>query len=201
MTKNRSIDFFETQFQGQVRSGDFALNPFETLALPFVSGRVLDLGCGLGNLSLEAARRGCSVLALDASPTAVEHLRQMAESMRLPIRAEQVDLSTCRIAGSYETIVAIGLLMFFPQHRALELLEDIKAHVEPGGNAIINVLIEGTTYLGMFEPGRYCLFSESQLRERFSGWDLLEFKSQRFDAPGSTIKAFATVVARRRSAG
>jgi tellurite methyltransferase len=156
MTKNRSTDFFETQFQGQVRSGDFALNPFETLVLPFVSGRVLDLGCGLGNLSLEAARGGCSVLALDASPTAV-------------------------------------------QRRALELLEDIKAHVEPGGNAIINVLIEGTTYLGMFEPGHYDLFSESQLRERFSGWDMLEFKSQRFDAPGSTIKAFATVVARRRS--
>jgi tellurite methyltransferase len=166
-----------------------------------VSGRVLDLGCGLGNLGIEAARRGCSVLALDASPTAVEHLRQMAESMRLPIRAEQVELSTYRIAESYETIVAIGLLMFFPQRRALELLEDIKAHVEPGGNAIINVLIEGTTYLGMFEPGHYYLFTEPQLRERFSGWDLLEFRLQRFDAPGSTIKAFATVVARRPSAG
>lgn len=101
MTKNRSIDFFETQFQGQVRSGDFALNPFETLALPFVGGRVLDLGCGLGNLSIEAARRGSSVLALDGSPTAVEHLRRTAESMRLPIRAERVELSTYRITESY----------------------------------------------------------------------------------------------------
>jgi tellurite methyltransferase len=197
MTKNRSIDFFETQFQGQVRSGEFALNPFETLALPFVSGRVLDLGCGLGNLGMEAARRGCPVLALDASPTGVEHLRHMAESMRLPIRAEQVDLSTYRIGESYDTIVAIGLLMFFPRRRALELLEDIKAHVEPGGKAIINVLTEGTTYLGMFEPDHYYLFTGQELRERFSGWDLLEFRAQRFDAPGSTIKAFVTVVARR----
>lgn len=90
--------------------------------------------------------------------------------------------------------------MFFPQRRALELLEDIKAHVAPGGNAIINVLTEGTTYLGMFEPDHYYLFTEAELREQFSGWDLLEFRSQRLDAPGSTIKAFATVVARRRSA-
>jgi len=201
MTTNRSIDFFEAQFQSQVRSGDFALNPFETLALPFVSGRVLDLGCGLGNLGIEAARRGCSVLALDASPSAVEHLRQVAQSMRLPIRAEQAELSSYRIAERYDTIVAIGLLMFFPKRRALELLEDIQAHVEPGGHAIINVLIEGTTYLGMFEPDHYYLFTEPELRERFSGWDLLELRSQRFDAPGSTIKAFATLVARRRSAG
>lgn len=198
MTKNRSTDFFETQFQGQVRSGDFALNPFETLALPYVAGRVLDLGCGLGNLSIAAARRGCSVLAVDASPTAVAHLREVAAAMRLPIRAEQVELSTYRIAGSFDTIVAIGLLMFFPKRRALALLEDIKVHVAPGGSAIVNVLAEGTTYLGMFEPDHYYLFREEELRSRFSGWDLLEFGKQRFDAPESTIKAFVTVVARRR---
>ncbi len=194
---NQSIDFFERQFQSQVRSGDFALNPFEKLALPHVAGRVLELGCGLGNLSVAAARGGCSVRALDASPTAVEHLRQVADSMRLPIRAEQVELSMYRIAESYDTLIAIGLLMFFPKHRALELLEDIKAHVEPGGNAIINVLTEETTYLGMFDPDNYYLFGEGELRARFSGWDLLEFSRHRFDAPGSTFKAFVTVVARR----
>ena len=73
-----SVDFFERQFRRQVRETDFALNPFEQLALPHVAGSVLDLGCGLGNLSLEAARRGCSVTAVDASPTALEHLRAVA---------------------------------------------------------------------------------------------------------------------------
>lgn len=197
MTKNRSIDFFETQFRAQVKSGDFALNPFETLALPYVSGRVLDLGCGLGNLSVEAARRGCTVLALDASPTAVEHVRKTAAATGLPIRAERAELSTYKIAESYETIVAIGLLMFFPRRRALELLEDIKGHIEPGGKAIINVLAEGTTYMGMFEADNYYLFGEEELRGRFSGWNLLEFTKHRFEAPGSTFKAFVTVVARR----
>ncbi len=51
-----SVRFFETQFERQVRENDFALNPFETLALDHVAGDLLDLGCGLGNLSLEAAR-------------------------------------------------------------------------------------------------------------------------------------------------
>lgn len=58
MSANQSITFFDTQFQKQVAEHDFALNPFETLALPFVRGHVLDLGCGMGNLSVAAARRG-----------------------------------------------------------------------------------------------------------------------------------------------
>lgn len=194
---NRSIDFFETQFRRQAESGDFALNPFETLALPYLSGRVLDLGCGLGNLSIEAAKRGCPLVALDASPTAVKRIQQMADATRFPIRAECVDLSSYRITEIYGTIIAIGLLMFFPKPRASELLEDIKAHVQPGGIAIVNTLIDGTTYLDMFEPDHYCLFTEPELRQRFEGWDVREFRVDRFEAPGSTVKAFATVIARR----
>src|SRR6266508_5018004 len=114
VTMNRSIDFFETQFESQTRSGDFALNPFEMLAIPHVSGHVLDLGCGLGNLGIEAAKRGCSVVALDGSPTAITHIRETAAAAGLPIRADRVDLSSYRIAETYGTIIAIGLLMFFP---------------------------------------------------------------------------------------
>jgi len=55
-TKNQSITFFDTQFQKQVAGNEFALNPFEKVALSFVRGRVPDLGCGLGNLSIEAAQ-------------------------------------------------------------------------------------------------------------------------------------------------
>ena len=51
----RAIEFFDTQFQRQVNSADYALNPFEQAALPFLFGDVLDLGCGLGNLSIAAA--------------------------------------------------------------------------------------------------------------------------------------------------
>ena len=44
MTTPDPVDFFERQFQRQVRDADFALNPFEQLALPYVAGSVLDLG-------------------------------------------------------------------------------------------------------------------------------------------------------------
>ena len=194
---NRSIDFFEAQFRRQTSVGDFALNPFERLALPYLRGSALDLGCGLGNLDVEAARRGCSVLALDGSATAIARLREVAAATGLPIRAEQTDLSRYRIRDDYDTIVAIGLLMFFPATRALELLDDIEVHVRPGGIAVVNVLVEGTTYLDMFEPDGYCLLPEDELERRFAGWEMLELRHDSFDAPGATVKRFATAVARK----
>jgi magnesium-protoporphyrin O-methyltransferase len=38
--------------------------------------RVLDAGCGTGTLTVEAARRGAHVVAIDLSPTLVQHARE-----------------------------------------------------------------------------------------------------------------------------
>jgi tellurite methyltransferase len=197
MTPPDPVEFFERQFRRQIRDGDFALNPFEQLALPHVAGSVLDLGCGLGNFSLEAARRGCAVTAVDASARAVERLRAAALRERLPLQALQADLADFRIEQDYDTVVAIGLLMFFRRERALALLRQIGEHVRPGGRAIINVLIEGTTYLGMFKPGEYYLFGANELEQAYAGWTLLVARNDSFPAPEGTRKAFATVIAQK----
>jgi tellurite methyltransferase len=196
---NKSVAFFEGQFQRQVRDQEYALNPFELLAIDYVKGSVLDLGCGLGNFSLEAGRRGHRVLAVDASPTAVARLNEDAQREGLPVRAIQADIETWAIGESYDTIVAIGLLMFFRHETALKLLTAIQEHVKPGGRAIVNVLIEGTTYLGMFDPDNYCLFRRNELEERFDGWNILESRYQMFSAPEGTRKDFSTLIAEKPS--
>ena len=200
MTTNRSIAFFDAQFAHQVRDGDFVLNPFEALALPFLHGDVLDLGSGLGNLAIEAARSGCCVTALDAGVTAIQRINDVATTENLLIDAKLVDLTTYRIAKNFDVIVSIGLLMFMERRRALNLLAEIQSRVKPGGSAILNVLIEGTTYLEMFEPGEYCLFSRTELLNAFVGWELLESRYDSFEAPGQILKAFATLIARKRHA-
>ncbi len=192
-----SVRFFDTQFQRQVNAGEFALNPFERQALPYLKGEVLDLGCGLGNLALEAARAGCRVTALDGSPTGVARLRETASCLALPVDAHEADLGHWAADRDYDSIAAIGLLMFFPRERAEALLADIVAHVRPGGMVALNVLIEGTTFLDMFEPGHYHLFAPGALKNALPGWAVLAESVDRFPAPGDSEKVFETVIARK----
>lgn len=197
MDKNRSIRFFDEQFRRQVAARDYALNPFETAALPHLRGSVLDYGCGLGNLSVQAARRGCEVLALDASETAVDHLRELASREGLPLHARAADLRAFALTEHFDTVVCIGLLMFFDCPTALAQLAQLQAHVRPGGVAIVNVLVEGTTFMEMFSPEGHCLLARDQLLERFAGWELIGSEQQEFPAAGGTRKVFATVIARK----
>ena len=197
MATDASIRFFDTQFQRQVREAQLQLNPFEQQVLPFLRGDVLDYGCGLGNLAVAAARQGCSVLALDGSSTAIAHLRGVAEAEALPIRAQQADLRAYEVAEDFDAVVSIGLLMFLDCATALRQLRDLQAHVRPGGIAAITVLVEGTTYLDMFDPAGYCLFARDELQRHFAGWEILLSGHQDFPAPEGKVKAFDTLVARK----
>jgi tellurite methyltransferase len=194
---NQAVTFFSQQFDRQIAEADYRLNPFEERALQHLQGRVLDLGCGLGNLSIAAARAGCSVTAIDACPNATADLARRAAAEKLSIQVRCQELGDWRADACYDSVVAIGLLMFFPRPQATALLNEIKQTTAPGRVAIVNVLIEGTTYMAMFEPGRYCLFGQNELQESFAGWTLLDKRLDEFPAPDDTRKRFATVIARR----
>ena len=199
MNQSNSVQFFDHQFQRQLSKQELQLNPFEITALPYLQGKVLDYGCGLGNLSIEAARRGCVVDALDASHAAIEHIQTVAVHEALPIITIEADLRNYEIVDTYDAVVCIGLLMFFDCPTAYRQLRALQDHVRPGGLAIINVLVEGSTYMDMFSAEGHCLFKQDELLERFSGWQMLLFKIQEFDAPASTRKLFATAIARKSS--
>lgn len=197
MDPDASIRFFDEQFRRQVRADDLALNPFERQALPFLRGTVLDFGCGLGNLAVAAARQGCRVVALDGSSAAIEHLRRVAQAESLPIAADEADLRSYEVRDEYDAVACIGLLMFFDCPTAFAQLQQLQSHVRPGGVAVVNVLVQGTTYLDMFDPASHCLFARDEMRRRFAGWEILRSESQDFPAAHETIKSFVTVIARK----
>lgn len=201
MTENRSIAFFDEQFRRQPKDVAQKLNPFEELALPYLRGEMLDFGCGLGNLAFAAAGRGCTVTALDASAAAIEHIRARASAERASVSASLADLRDYRLTRQYDSIVSIGLLMFFDCAAAFRVLSALQAHVAPGGVAVINVLVEGTTYLDMFDPNGHCLFAAAELQRRFAGWNIERSELSDFEAPQRTLKRFCTVVARKPVVG
>ena len=90
---NRSIDFFDDQFRRQIGARDFSLNPFEHAALPFLKGRVLDLGCGLGNLAIAAARNGARNIQLRSGLDSLHRRAREAQEQHgivLVLRATEV---------------------------------------------------------------------------------------------------------------
>jgi tellurite methyltransferase len=197
MPTDASVRFFDDQFRRQVQQHDLRFNPFEEAALPWLRGRVLDYGCGLGNLSLAAARRGCTVLALDASETAVAHLRGVAAAEALPVEARREDLRFHRVEGEFDSIACIGLLMFFDCATAWRKLHELQEHLHPGGVLVLNVLEQGTTYLDMFDPAGHCLFAAAEVDAHLRGWEMLHRREERFPAPNGRLKAFLTLVARK----
>lgn len=197
MIDNRSVAFFDAQFRRQASRGERDLNPFERAALPHLSGRILDLGCGLGNLALAAAARGCEVLAVDASPAGVEGLAVRAAAERANVRALLADARTFRAEGRFDAVACIGLLMFFDCGTAGRLAARWRDWVEPGGIMAVNVLVEGTTYLDMFDPSGHCLWKPADLDAGFAGWDVVHAATEEFPAPGGTVKRFRTLIARK----
>ena len=192
-----SVSFFDAQFRRQAGDAALALNPFELLALPYLHGEVLDFGCGLGNLAFAAARQGCTVTALDASAAAIEHVRARAAREGAAVHGLRADLRAHTLDADYDAIASIGLLMFFDCPVARRVLAQLQAHVRPGGVAIVNVLVEGTTYLEMFDLSAHCLFGADELRARFAGWQIERCEGAEFAAPGGTHKRFCTIIARK----
>jgi tellurite methyltransferase len=158
------VSFFDAQFRRQIAAGDYRLNPFEEAVIPFLQGSVLDLGCGLGNLSLAAARRGAHVTALDACPDAVADLNRRAREAGLDVTAQAMDLRSWRPAALYDAVASIGLFMFFASADARSALAALRGAVGPGGIVAVNVLVEGTTYLEMFDPRGFHLFARRECR-------------------------------------
>jgi tellurite methyltransferase len=165
--------------------------------LPFLRGTVLDLGCGLGNLSIAAASRGAQVTAVDACGRAVEDVQRRATACGLEIEAQSLDLRDWRPDRQWDVVACIGLLMFFAPEEGRAGLQAAKAAVAPGGVAVVNVLVEGTTYVEMFGAEPYCLFRPGEVQRAFAGWDFALAQTDDFPAPGGTVKRFETVIAFR----
>lgn len=195
----RAVAFFGAQFERQIAAHDYRLNPFEERALPYLSGKVLDLGCGLGNLALAAAALGAQVTAYDACENAVEDLAERAIASGNNVWVRTMDLKGWRPEETYDAVNCIGLLMFFARDDALAGLQAVHDAVRPGGVVVVNAMIEGSTFLAMFDPAAYYLFRPDELAAPFAGWDFLHDSIEDFPVAGDKLKRFRTLIARRPS--
>jgi tellurite methyltransferase len=91
--------------------------------------------------------------------------------------------------------------MFLDCAHASRVLDEIERAVVPGGVCVLNVLVQGTTYMRMFDTRGYCLFAPDALLDRFRSWNIIEHRIEDFEAPEpGTVKRSATLIACRPAA-
>lgn len=103
----------------------------EKEGVAYARGRVLDVGCGAGRVSLYLQGRGCDVLAIDRSPLAVRVSRLRGVRRARVLALQDVDFRP----GSLDSVVMFGnnFGLLGSQAGAMRLLRRFGRIVSPGG--------------------------------------------------------------------
>lgn len=78
---------------------------------------VLDVGCGIGNLAIEAARTGATVTGVDIAPEMVANARRAAGEAGSPVTFMEGDAEDLPVAtASVDVVMSSFACMFAPRH-------------------------------------------------------------------------------------
>lgn len=142
----------------------------------WITGAVLDAGCGTGEHTIHLARLGYDVLGIDFSPPANEQARQNAARQRVSARFEVADALLLGDRPRFDTVVDSALFHVFGRAERDAYTRSLHAVCRPG--AYVHVLA-----LSDAEPGFGPQISDSVIRDAFrDGWDLEDLRPSRYRA-------------------
>jgi len=100
--------------------------------------RVLDAGCGYGRNLVHLLREGCDVFALDTDADGVDHVRQLSESLRTGLPAENFRVGSIErmpFADGFADVVICNSVLHFAQdeRQFRAMLAGLWRAVKPGG--------------------------------------------------------------------
>ncbi len=156
----------------------------QIIALLGIEGRasVLDLCCGPGRHSLELARRGFAVTAVDLTSSYLEKLEAQAAREELVIEAVQGDMRHFRRPGTFDGALNLysSFGYFEDPEDDLRVLRNLHEALRPGGRLLMDM--QGKEPLARrfrerdwhtLRDGSGYVLEERKLR---SGWDWLDVR-------------------------
>ena len=136
-----------------------------------IRGRVLEVGCGTGELSLFLSRQGHEVLGVDVAPSAVARAREKARWRRVDATFVVWDaLRLSELGVRADTVVDSAMLHCLGPDEQRRALREIRDVLRPGGRyyLLCDARPDGSRSYG-------ASLSRAELRDLFraeTGWEL-----------------------------
>jgi SAM-dependent methyltransferase len=129
---------------------------------------ILDLACGGGRHSIELARRGISVVGLDAAGPVLAHARAQAAALGLSVSFVQGDMRELTYEGRFDAVLVMNSsLGFFDDATNRQVLAGAARALAPGGRLLLQCInpYQIEAYLREFRSGWYRIGAGYVLRE------------------------------------
>ncbi len=126
-------------------------------------GRVIVVGCGLGDDVREIARRGYDVTAFDCSPAAVEWAASRDPGNEDRYHVADLFSITPRWRHRFDLVVEINTIQSLPMDQRLDALRAMRELLSPHGYLL--VVCRGATESVRVEDGPPWALTEADLRE------------------------------------
>ena len=147
-----------------------------------MGGRVLELGCGTGRVTLPVVEAGHPVVAVDRSPAMLNVLRRKARLRRVLDRIHFVEGDMCAFAleGTFEAVICpFSVLAYIVDDASLtRLLAQVRKYIVPRGILAFDMFVPGSMQqtgtwmhdyrrqLPQTEFGDRCILERSKRLER-----------------------------------
>ncbi|HEY1340239.1 MAG TPA: class I SAM-dependent methyltransferase [Bryobacteraceae bacterium] len=104
-------------------------------------GRVLELACGSGRLTIPIAKSGVEITGADLSASMLEAARRKAAAEGAAVEFVQADMRQFDLPGPFSTIVIAGnsLLHLLAAEDLKSCLANVRRHLAPGGRLVFDV--------------------------------------------------------------
>jgi SAM-dependent methyltransferase len=158
-------------------------------------GKVLDPGCGTGELALLAASFGHEVVGLDLSAKAVELAKTKATERGVEARFLIADaLRLVDLGEQFDTVLDCGLFHVLDDDERERYLGSLAAAIRPGGR--YHMLCFSEHQPGYWGPRRV---TQDEIRAAFSeGWEVESIEPTVIDLTWDPVEANAWQVAATR---
>jgi ubiquinone/menaquinone biosynthesis C-methylase UbiE len=145
MTTTVDIDTIKTRMKATWMAGDYGTfaKYMEPGALEILSGwqipagtKLLDVGCGAGQLAIPAARAGVQVTGVDIATNSLEQARARATTEGLNVQFDEGDAEGLPYPdASFDTVVSLVGAMFAP--RPERVAAELTRVCRPGGRILM----------------------------------------------------------------